>query len=56
MDPKIGVLGRKCVNLGSLWSLNCFISQAYEGISNETSTAKQVLGNCERMVLANLLK
>ena len=25
MDPKIGVLGRKCVNLGSLQSLNCFI-------------------------------
>ena len=25
MDPKIGVLGRKCVNLGSLRSLNCFI-------------------------------
>ena len=25
MDPKIGVQGRKCVNLGSLRSLNCFI-------------------------------
>ena len=26
IDPKIGVLGRKCVNLGSLRSLNCFIN------------------------------
>ena len=25
MDPKIGVKERKCVNLGSLQSLNCFI-------------------------------